>query len=104
MPECENNCALAARVERLEDDLKTEKDRRQKTHKEFYDRIQALENRQSVNQEKLETIESKIDSMDGKLDALLQKPGKRWEAVVAAAISAVVAGLAAYLLARVGLG
>ena len=52
-----------------------------------------------MNQEKLETIEGKIDSMDGKLDTLLAKPGKRWESIVAAVISAVVAGVVGFFLA-----
>ena len=104
MADCENNCALAARVDRLETDLAQEKKARHETHKEFYNRIRELEKVQSVNKEKLDNIEVKIDGMDGKLDALLSKPGKRWEAIVAAVISAVVAGVVGFVLAFVGVG
>ena len=104
MPDCENNCALAARVDRLEIDLENEKKTRHETHKEFYNRLREVEKAQSVNKEKLDNIEGKIDGMDGKLDALLSKPGKRWEAIVAAVISAVVAGVVGFVLANVGVG
>lgn len=104
MPDCEKNCVLASRVDRLEEDMKAEKESRQKSHKEFYDRIRTLENNQAVSKEKLETIETKLDGVDGKLDTLLAKPGKRWETVVVAIISAVASGLAVFVLTRIGLG
>ena len=36
MPDCEKNCVLASRVDRLEEDIRSEKESRQKAHKEFY--------------------------------------------------------------------
>ena len=104
MSDCEKNCVLAARVDRLEEDMKAEKESRQKSHKDFYDRIRALENNQAVSKEKLDTIENKLDGLDGKMDTLLAKPGKRWEAVVAAIISAVASGLVVFALTKIGLG
>lgn len=102
MENCKDQCMLAGRVDRLEKDMAEEKRSRQESHKEFYRRLRDLENNQSVNQEKLETIEGKIDGMGEKLDTLLEKPGKRWEAIVAAVISAVVAGVVGFFLAGVG--
>lgn len=83
MPDCEKNCVLAARVDRLEEDMKSEKENRQKTHSEIYDRLRKVESDQAVSRTKLDTITDKLDSLDGKMDTLLSKPGKRWEAVVA---------------------
>lgn len=103
MPDCEKNCVLAARVDRLEEDMKSEKENRQKTHLEIYDRLRKVESDQAVSRTKLDTITDKLDSLDGKMDTLLSKPGKRWEAVVAAVISAVVAGLVGFVLATMGL-
>ena len=103
MPDCEKNCVLAARVDRLEEDMKSEKENRQKTHSEIYDRLRKVESDQAVSRTKLDTITDKLDSLDGKMDTLLSKPGKRWEAVVAAVISAVVAGLVGFVLATMGL-
>lgn len=104
MESCKENCMLVARVERLEEDLQKEKETRHETHKEFYNRIRELEKVQSVNQEKLDNIEGKIDGMDGKLDTLLEKPGKRWESVVAAVIAALAGGIVTFILVNVGLG
>ena len=103
MPDCAKNCVLAARVDRLEEDMKSEKENRQKTHSEIYDRLRKVESDQAVSRTKLDTITDKLDSLDGKMDTLLSKPGKRWEAVVAAVISAVVAGLVGFVLATMGL-
>lgn len=104
MEKCNDQCMLAGRVDRLEKDMAEEKKARQESHKEFYRRIRDLENNQAVNQEKLETIEGKIDGMDGKLDTLLAKPGKRWESIVAAVVSALVAGIMGFFLAGLGVG
>ena len=103
MPDCEKNGVLAARVDRLEEDMKSEKENRQKTHSEIYDRLRKVESDQAVSRTKLDTITDKLDSLDGKMDTLLSKPGKRWEAVIAAVISAVVAGLVGFVLATMGL-
>ena len=99
MESCKDQCMLAGRVDRLEKDMAEEKKSRRESHEEIYRRLRDLETNQAVNKEKLETIEGKIDSMDGKLDTLLAKPGKRWEAIVAAVISAVVAGVVGFFLA-----
>ena len=104
MPDCENNCVLAARVDRLEEDMKSEKENRQKTRSEIYDRLRKVESDQAVSRTKLDTITDKLDSLDGKMDTLLSKPGKRWEAVVAAVISAVVGGLIVFVMTKIGLG
>ena len=104
MPDCEKNCVLAARVARLEEDMKSEKENRQKTHSEIYDRLRTVEAKQAVNETKLDTITDKLDSLDGKMDTLLSKPGKRWEAVIAAVISAVVGGLIVFVMTKIGLG
>jgi chromosome segregation ATPase len=104
LPDCEKNCVLAARVDRLEEDMKSEKENRQKTHSEIYDRLRKVESDQAVSRTKLDTITDKLDSLDGKMDTLLSKPGKRWEAVIAAVISAVVGGLIVFVMTKIGLG
>ena len=104
MPDCEKNCVLAARVDRLDEDIKSEKENRQTTHSEISDRMRKVESDQAVSRTKLDTLKVKLDSLDGKMDTLLSKPGKRWEAVVAAVISAVVGGLIVFVMTKIGLG
>lgn len=76
--------------------------------KEFHDAVnkERLERAKRDGQidVRLGNIEGRIDGMDGKLDTLLEKPRKRWEAIVAAVISAVVAGVVGFFLAGVGVG
>ena len=95
---------LSSKVSRLEDDLKEERIKRGNADKELDGRLRKLENGMAVSDTKLNTILDKLQDMSDKVDGLLSKPGKRWEAVVAAIISALVGGVIAFLLARVGLG
>ena len=48
-------------------------------------------------------IEKKINGVKDDVDELKAKPAKRWEAVVGYVLSAVVGGIAMYILSQVGL-
>lgn len=45
----------------------------------------------------------KIDKLTGEVDEIKEKPGKKWEAVVMVAITAIVTGVVTFLLTRMGL-
>lgn len=45
-----------------------------------------------------------VDRLDGKVTALEGKPGKRWDNLVEKLIWAVVAAVAGFFLAQIGLG
>ena len=45
----------------------------------------------------------KIDKLTGEVDEIKEKPGKKWESVVAVAITAIVTGVVTFLLTRMGL-
>ena len=45
-----------------------------------------------------------MDRLDGKVTALEGKPGKRWDTLVEKLIWAVVAAVAGFFLAQIGLG
>lgn len=105
MPECES-CGLKTRVEALEEDSR----RNQATHKEFFNRFEAIGERMARTDEKYtqiirDTSEIKADLRETKnaVQALNEKPGKRWEGLVEKAIWAVCAAFIAYALARIGL-
>ena len=58
----------------------------------------------------LQVMNTRMDTMDGEIKEvrkdikeLVDKPAKRWEAIVAAAIGAVVAGLIAFVFFKLGL-
>ena len=53
---------------------------------------------------KQETIESNVNEIKTDVKALKALPGSRWEGLIKAAVTAVVAGLVGYALALAGLG
>lgn len=52
---------------------------------------------------KQEQISDTVDKLDGKVEALEAKPGKRYEGLVEKIIWAVVGAVVAYILSHVGL-
>lgn len=94
---------LSSKVSRLEDDLKEERIKRGNADKELDGRLRKLENGMAVSDTKLNTILDKLQDMSDKVDGLLSKPGKRWEAVVAAILSAVVGAVITFLAIQLGM-
>ena len=61
--DCENNCTLKTRVDRLEKDFEAEKETNSQRHAEFYSRIGNCERVQAVSGTRLDTIMDKLDSI-----------------------------------------
>mgnify|MGYP000010139270 FL=1 len=53
---------------------------------------------------KQETIEANVTEIKDDVKSLKALPGSRWEAILKAALTAVIAGLVGFALARMGLG
>lgn len=53
---------------------------------------------------KQENVESDVREIKTDVKALTEKPGKRWDAIVAAVVTSIVAGLVGWALAHAGLG
>lgn len=58
----------------------------------------------AVMAEQMKTMSSKVDSMDTAVKLLQNVPASRWEGLIKAAVTAIVAGLVCYALALAGLG
>lgn len=99
MADCVQNCPVSARVDALKDEFDRYRENSTATHDKMFNRIGALEQNRAAIAEKLDGMDEKLDGITEKVGALTDKPAKRWETVIAAAISAVVAGVVAYLLA-----
>lgn len=106
MPEHSEDCGLRSRVEALEEDSK----RNQVTHKEFFQRFEDMKERMARTDErytqiKTDTAEIKADLRETKsaVQALNEKPARRWEGLVEKALWAVCAAVIAFALGRVGL-
>ena len=66
--------------------------------------LQDLAKSVAVLAEQMKAINSKVDSMDTAVKQLQSVPGSRWEGVIKAVVTAVVAGLVGWALASAGLG
>lgn len=58
----------------------------------------------AVMAEQMKTMSSKVDSMDSAVKRLQSVPASRWEGLIKAVVTAIVAGLVGYALALAGLG
>ena len=101
-PDC-NDCPMESRIASVERRVEKNEQKASETHKEFYDRIRALEIARAEQGQQYTTILEKLDSLTTTVASIQAKPGKRWEAIVEKSIWAVVAAGIAFLLASIGL-
>lgn len=91
-------CPFAGRVEALERAADAEHQARSRTHEKIYDRLRELERNLSVVSTQYAQIISQLSALSADIAALKDKPAKRWDTVIAAAISALVG----FALAKLG--
>lgn len=96
--DCKNECMNEHRFKRIEEDLKELQDKNSRDHKEFYQRIEDTEKDMVESRGDRKHMKDKLDKIDSNVEALIQKPGKRWESVIGYALSALVGAFIAYLL------
>lgn len=101
-PDC-NDCPMESRIASVERRVEKNEQKASETHKEFYDRIRALEIARAEQGQQYTTILEKLDSLTETVASIQAKPGKRWDAIVDKAIWAVLAAFIALVLARIGL-
>ena len=65
--------------------------------------IQVMASEQKHQTEAINTVREDVSRLDGKVDALEMKPGKRWEGLVDKMIWGVAGAILAFLLARAGI-
>lgn len=113
MPDC-SNCRLEDRVEALERTVEKNREKASETHKEFYERIRAVETKAAVQKEQYNTILEKLDTLTetitnvtGSVSEIKAKPGKNWEdfkgKVIWAIAGCIITAVMAFLLKQVGL-
>ena len=105
MPETCNpkDCPVSARVEALKEEFNTYRTNSSSTHRQMFERIGTLEQNRAALNEKLDSMDEKLDELTATAKELAEKPAKRWEGIVDKAIWAVCAAVIAFLLGRVGL-
>ncbi len=65
--------------------------------------IQVMASEQKHQTEAINTVREDVSRLDGKVDALEMKPGKRWEGLVDKLIWGVAGAILTFLLARAGI-
>lgn len=93
------DCPLVSRVESLE----RANEQHSATHREIFNRMNAVEKDNAVQDAHYRSITGKLDEISTTVKTLADKPGKRWESLAEKAIWAVAAAVIAFLLGRVGL-
>ena len=101
MNECENKCVNEHRFKQIEDDLKQLREKNSSDHKEFYKRFENDGKAMVESREDRKHINEKLDKIDVNVEALMQKPVKRYDTVVTSIITAVVGALIGFLLSGV---
>lgn len=108
MPQCaeypERHCYGLEKAKELEERLAAINEKNTETHREIYDRLRKLEIDQAETKTQYGHIMETLVSIKSDVAELKSKPGKRWESIVAALISALVGGLIAFGLMQIGLG
>lgn len=100
--ECENRkCVNEHRFEQIENDLRELREKNSTDHKEFYNRIESTEKSMVESVSDRKHINEKLDKIDVNVEALMQKPVKRYDTVVTSIITAVVGVLIGFLLSGV---
>lgn len=92
-------CPYAGRLAALERTVNTERTERSRSHEKIYQRLGDLERGMTAVTTQYSQIITQLATMSADLNALKERPTKRWESAVAALITGVVG----FLLARVGL-
>ena len=65
--------------------------------------MEVMATEQKHQTEAMGEIKRNVESLDSKVEAIEQKPAKRWDSVVEKIILAVVSAAVAFLLARLGM-
>lgn len=87
------------RVEKLSEGNKRRIEDLEKDNKVLYE----LSSSVMVMAEQLKQLNTRFEQLDSSVQALRDKPGKAWDTVLKTALTAIVGGIIAYALVRLGL-
>ena len=112
-PDC-NDCRMESRIANLERRVEKNEQKSSETHKEFYNRVRALEIARAEQGQQYTTILEKLEDLTGKVSTLSKglsdiqaEPGRTWKDLKGkiswAVIAAVITAVMAFLLDKIGL-
>ena len=98
-----DNCPVNARVDSLEKEFDRYRDGSSKTHKEMFERLNALEQDKTALTTRLEGMDAKLDKLVAWREVLDDKPNKLLDKLKESSIWLVLATVIGVVLGRLGL-
>lgn len=98
-----DNCPVNARVDSLEKEFDRYRDGSSKTHKEMFERLNALEQDKTALTTRLEGMDAKLDKLVSWREVLDDKPNKLLDKLKESSIWLVLAAVIGVALGRLGL-
>ena len=97
MADCTTNCINEHRLLEIEKDIQ----RNTVTHKEFFDRFEQMNGRMVGYEKDMTYLTATITDISNNVKEIKEKPAKRWDTVVACALTALVSAIITFLLSGV---
>lgn len=98
---CENGCVNEHRLNTIEHELDELRRKSSNDNKEFYNRIEFLEKENALLKRDIEHIKETMDEMNENIKTLMQRPQKRYDAIIASAITAVIGGVIGFIMSGI---
>ena len=98
---CEHECFNNHRFEEIEKSIHDMQEKQSERHKEFYSRINKLEQKTALYSNDLDHIKETVDEMNNNLKILMAVPGKRYDTIIVCIITAVVGAVVGFMLSGV---
>lgn len=87
---CEHECINEHRLQELESAVHEMKEKHSKRDEDFFNRINALEQKIALYNNDLGHIKDTVDEMNDNLKALMEKPGKLQDKIIAYVITGII--------------
>lgn len=86
---------------KLKKNIHDMQEKQSERHKEFYSRINKLEQKTALYSNDLDHIKETVDEMNNNLKILMAVPGKRYDTIIVCIITAVVGAVVGFMLSGV---
>ena len=97
MADCTTNCINEHRLLEIEKDIQ----RNTEAHRDFYDRFEKMNGRMVGYEKDMTYLTATITDISNNVKEIKEKPAKRWDTVVACALTALVSAIITFLLSGV---
>ena len=98
---CEHECFNNHRFEEIEKSIHDMQEKQSERHKEFYSRINKLEQQTALYSNDLDHIKKTVDEMNNNLKIIMAVPGKRYDTIIVCIITAVVGAAVGFMLSGI---